>query len=260
MYARRVCNKAAKIGNAMRVVYLIATLATAMLVTGTGTAAAALLQIEPVLLELNAPAGSGSLTLRNDQDTDVSVQTRVFHWVQTDGRESLDPTTDVVASPPIVTLAPGADYTIRVVRTAKTVVHGEESYRVWVDQLPASQRQSQSGVNILIRQSIPVFFRARQLTRPSVSWALRLEGGRLLIVASNSGDERLRIASLRLRDGAGATASFGDGLVGYVLGRSSVTFTIPNPPRGFGSGGDVSIAAESNNGPVHATAPLQILR
>ena len=181
----------------------------------------------------------------------------MFHWVQTDGHESLDPTTDVAASPPIVTLAPGDDYTVRVVRTAKTVVQGEESYRVWVDQLPASQRQSQSGINILIRQSIPVFFRARQLTRPNVSWTLRLEGGRLVIVASNSGDERLRIASLRLRDAAGATASFGNGLVGYVLGRSSVNFTIPNPPRGFGASGAVSIAAESNDGPIHATAQLQ---
>lgn len=240
----------------MSVVYLMAILVTSMWIAGAETASAALLQIEPVLLELNAPTASGTLTLRNDQDVDVSVQTRVFHWVQTDGHESLDPTNDVVASPPIVTLAPGGDYTIRVVRTARTVVHGEENYRVLVDQLPASQRQSRSGINILIRQSIPVFFRARQLTRANVSWTLHLDGGRLLIVASNSGDERLRIAALRLRDGAGAVASFGNGLVGYVLGRSSVTFTIPNPPRGFGAGGNVSIAAESNDGPVRATAQL----
>jgi len=242
----------------MKLIYLMAILATSMLVSGT--ASAAVLQIEPILLELNAPATSGTLTLRNDEDIDVSVQTRVFHWVQIDGQETLDPTGDVVASPPIVTLAPGADYTIRIVRTAATAVRGEESYRLWVDQLPASQRLSQSGVNILIRQSIPVFFRARQLTRASVSWTLRLQGGRLLIVAANSGDERMRIASLRLRDAAGKTASFGNGLVGYVLGRSSMTFIIPNPPREFGAGGDVSIAAESNYGPVDATAPLQILR
>ena len=241
-----------------KLIYLMAMLTASTL--AAARASPALLQIEPILLELNAPATSGSLTLRNDEDIDVSVQTRIFRWVQTDGQESLAPTTDVVASPPIVTLAPGADYTIRIVRTARSVVRGEESYRLWVDQLPPSERQSQSGVNILIRQSIPVFFRARQVTRASVSWTLRLEGERLLIVASNSGDERLRIASLRLSDRAGTTVSFGNGLVGYVLGHSSVTFIIAKPPRGFGAGGDVSISAESTSGPVDATAPLQILR
>jgi fimbrial chaperone protein len=242
----------------MKYIYLMAMLMTSML--AAGTAPAALLQVEPILLELNAPATAGSLTIRNDEDIDVSVQTRVFHWVQINGYEMLDPTTDVVASPPIVTLAPGEDYTIRIVRTATSGVHGEESYRLWVDQLPASPRLSQSGINILIRQSIPVFFRAAQITRPNVSWALRLEGGRLLITAANSGDDRLRIAALKLRDQAGTTASFGNGLVGYVLGRSSMTFIIPDPPRGFGAGGEVSVAATSDNGPIHAMVPLQTLR
>jgi fimbrial chaperone protein len=93
-----------------------------------------------------------------------------------------------------------------------------------------------------------------------VSWALHLQAGRLLITAANSGDERLRIASLKLRDQAGTTASFGNGLVGYVLGRSSMTFIIADPPRGFGASGEVSVAATSDNGPIHAMVPLQTLR
>jgi fimbrial chaperone protein len=242
----------------MKFILPIFILMTSML--AAGTASAALLQIEPILLEMNAPATAGSLTIRNDEDSAVSVQTRVFRWVQSNGYETLDPTTDVVASPPIVTLAPGADYTIRILRTATTVVQGEESYRLWVDQLPPSPRLVQSGVNILIRQSIPVFFQASQITRPNVSWALHLQAGRLLITAANSGDERLRIASLKLRDQTGTTASFGNGLVGYVLGRSSMTFIIADPPRGFGASGEVSVAATSDNGPIHAMVPLQTLR
>jgi fimbrial chaperone protein len=105
-----------------------------------------------------------------------------------------------------------------------------------------------------------VFFRAVQLTRADVSWSLAYEGGKLVVTASNSGDERLRIASLRLRDAAGSTINFGDGLVGYVLGRSSMRFNATNPPRGFGAEGPVSITAVSNNGPVHAAALLQIRR
>lgn len=226
-----------------------------------GAVDAAQLRVEPILVELTVPTVAGTLTLRNDEDVEVAVQTRVFRWSQSGGRENLEPATEVVASPPVVKLAPHADYTVRIVRTSKQPVHGEESYRVVVDQLPDPQRQRQAGaVNILVRQSIPVFFRASQLTKADVSWSLARQGGSLVVTVSNGGDERLRIASLRLRDAAGATIDFGNGLLGYSLGRSSIGFVATNPPHGFGAAGRVTIAAETNNGPIRTTAALQIQR
>ena len=233
-----------------------AALAIAVPCGTAGTACAAQLRVEPVLLELNAPAAAGSLTLRNDEDAEVVVQTRVMRWSQADGKETLEPTADVVASPPSVKLSPGADYVVRVVRVSKRPVRGEESYRVIVDQLPNVRRQQARAVNLLIRHSIPVFFRNPQLSAPNVAWSIGYEGDRLVVVAANSGDERLRIAALRLRDGAGATISFGNGLVGYALGRSSMSWIAPNHPRGFGTGGSVSITAETDKGPINAMAQL----
>jgi fimbrial chaperone protein len=220
-------------------------------------AAAEGIRVEPVTLELPPAASAGVLTLRNDASVDIAVQTRVFHWVQQDGAERLDPDETVVASPPIVTLAPGADYTVRIVRTSATPVMREASYRVWVDELPDPPDQTSSGITVLVRQSIPVFFRARRATPARVSWSLRRDGSELLVDAHNQGDQHLRIASLRLRDQAGRTLSFGNGLVGYVLGRSSMTFTFRNPPRDFARDGEVAISAESNAGAVNAIAPLQ---
>jgi len=207
-----------------------------------------------VLLEMNAPAAAGTLTLRNDEDSEVTIQTRVLRWSQSAGKETLEPTTDVVASPPAVTLAPGADYIVRVVRVTKQPVRGEESYRVIVDQLPRAGRQQSRSVSLLIRQSIPAFFRARELSLPAVTWSMSYDAGKLVVMASNTGDERLRIASLRLRDSSGATISFGNGLVGYVLGRSSMSWIAPIYPRGFANGGPVSITAETDKGPTHAVA------
>lgn len=235
----------------------IAILAIAALFGGGGRSLAAQLRVEPVLLELNAPAAAGSLTLRNDEAVDVVVQTRVLRWSQAGGKESLEPTTDVVASPPTVKLAPGADYVVRVVRVSKRPVRAEESYRVVVDQLPNVRRQQARAINLLIRHSIPVFFRNPQLSPSSVSWSLGYEGDKLVVVASNSGDERLRIASLRLRDAAGTTVSFGAGLVGYALGQSSMSWIAPSHPRGFGANGSVSITAETDKGPINAMAQLR---
>jgi fimbrial chaperone protein len=221
-----------------------------------GSARAALagqLRVEPVLLELNAPAAAASLTLRGGDDGEVVVQTRVLRWSQVNGKETLEPTSDVVASPPSVKLAPGGDYVVRVVRVTKRPVQAEESYRVLVDQLPDLRTQRTRSVNLLLRQSIPVFYRSRQITPSNVTWTLGYENDRLVVAASNAGDERLRIASLRLRDAANTSISFGDGLVGYVLGQSSMSWTAPNSPRGFGAGGTVSIDAETDKGPLHAS-------
>ena len=232
----------------------LAILATAALFSSAAASSAAQLRVEPVLLDLTAPAAAGSLTLRNDEDQEVVVQTRVMRWSQAGGKETLEPTTDVVASPPTVTMAPGVDYVVRVVRVSKQPVRGEESYRVIVDQLPNARRQQTRAVNLLIRHSIPVFFRNAQLNPSSVAWSLSRDGDKLMVVATNSGDERLRIASLRLRDGAGTTISFGSGLIGYVLGRSSISWTAPSHPRGFGANGSVSITAETDKGPINAMA------
>ncbi len=217
------------------------------------------LRVEPVLLELDAPAAASFLTLHNGTDREISVQTRVFRWLQSNGAEVLQPADEVAVSPPIVTIPPGADYTVRVVRTVSSEVRGEESYRLWVDELPDERRSWRAGLNILIRQSIPVFFRGPDLAAPSIDWSARLAGGQVQVTAHNGGDERVRLASLSLRDSTGTTASFGRGLIGYVLGHSSMTFTIPHPPRGFGAGGAVTIMAQGTSGMLHATAPLQTL-
>lgn len=231
---------------------------TATVLLGAGhIALATQLHVEPVLLEMNAPAAAGSLTLHNEEGSEVAVQTRILRWSQRDGTEALVPTTDVVVSPPTIKLAPGSDNIVRVVRVSKQPINGEESYRVIVDQLPDLRARQGRAVNILIRQSIPVFFRNPQLSPPNVAWSYHHEGGKLIVAASNGGDERLRIASLRLRDEAGESVFFGNGLVGYVLGHSSMNWSFPTPPKAFGMSGSVSVAAQSDKGPVNAVATIR---
>lgn len=219
---------------------------------------AAQLRVEPVMLELNEPAAAATLTLRNDDDVEVTAQTRVFRWSQSAGKEALEPTTDVVASPPTVKLSPHADYLVRVVRVTKQPIQGEESYRVFVDQIPQPHKQTARTINLLVRQSIPVFFRSRRLSVAAVSWSLAYEGDKLIVTARNEGEERLRIASLQLRNSAGQTIGFGGGLVGYALGRSSMSWVAPGSVRNFGTGGPVSISAVSDKGPINAVAPAPL--
>jgi fimbrial chaperone protein len=69
-------------------------------------------------------------------------------------------------------------------------------------------------------------------------------------VASNAGDRRIRLAKLKITDGKGDIANFGDGLAGYVLGHSAKIFAVPPNVKGFGAGGVATVSAQTDLGPL----------
>jgi fimbrial chaperone protein len=236
--------------------FLRLRLAAALLAANAAVSYAASLQVEPVLVDVKAPSAAATLTLRNGGPAPINAQIRVFRWSQTDGMEKLQPTTDVVASPPDANLTPKADYVVRIVRVLKQPVASEEGYRLLVDELPSPVQWQGRTVNLLVRNSIPVFFAPPQLGDPSVTWAVSVQGDKLSLSAQNNGDRRLRISSLRVRNSIGEVVTFGNGLLGYVLGRSSMNWATPGSARSFVGASTVSISAESDLGPIQAVATV----
>ena len=230
--------------------------AAALLLGACNWASAGSLQVEPVLVDVTAPGAASTLTLRNEGATPINAQIRVFRWSLVDGQEKLEPTDDVVASPPSVTLTPKGQYIARVVRVSKQPVMGEESYRLLIDQLPDLSQQKNGAVNLLVRYSIPVFFGAPDKKSPTVAWSLAIKGDKITLIARNNGERRLRISALNLRDANGKSISFGNGLAGYALGQSTKSWTAPGSARGFATNGSASISAQSDNGPIQAVASV----
>jgi fimbrial chaperone protein len=132
----------------MRAIVLLLTTALASLPTAL---CAASLQVAPVSIEVQAPAAAATLKLRNEGPSPINAQLRVFRWSQTNGEEKLEPTDDVVASPPIVALTPKTDYTVRLVRVTKRPILVGESYRLFVDELPEPKCLSGNRLNPLKR-------------------------------------------------------------------------------------------------------------
>ena len=208
------------------------------------------LRVAPVTLQLEAPQQATHLTVRNDGAAPMSVQARIYRWSQANGEDVLEPTDAVVVSPPIATLAPGAQSVIRVVRVARAELRGEESYRVLVDELPDPARARGGAVTLVVRHSIPVFFSAAD--RPhAVEWRAAPEAGGIRLSARNTGGRHLRIANLKLSAG-GAVMAARDGLVGYVLSGASASWLIP-ATRAAGAG-PITISAESAAGRFDAVA------
>lgn len=195
------------------------------LASTAGSAIAASLQVSPVLLEVPAPGAATSMVVRNTGDRPIMSQLRVFRWTQSNGVEKLEPTDEVVASPPSVELKPKQDYTVRLVRTAKRPVAGEEFYRVVVDELPDGVRKP-GTVAMVLRHSVPLFFQAQQASSAAPVYSVAQGRDGVTLRVDNRGDRRIQLSALTVRDASGRQVSFGAGLVGYALGRSTMQWTI----------------------------------
>jgi fimbrial chaperone protein len=229
---------------------LIRASLTALFASPCAMSQAASLQVAPVLVEVPAPGAAATLKLRNEGNRPLNAQIRIFQWTQVDGVDTLTPTNDVAASPPLASLRPNTDYTVRIVRTNKAPAAKEESYRLLIDELPERAAGQAVSVNIALRYSIPFFFTAPGGAPPKLNWEIQQRANKPVIVANNAGDRRIRLSRLKLTDARGGVANFGDGLAGYVLGHSTRTFAIPANAKGFGAGGVASISAQSDVGPV----------
>lgn len=228
--------------------------AIALLWAGLQSAGASSLRVSPTAIDMVAPSRTAVLRLRNDSSHPVHVQLRLFRWSQHGGVEKLEPTTDVVASPPTSKLDPGVDYVVRVVYVSKKPLRAEESFRVLVDEVPLRSARRAGTVNLVIRHSIPIFIRDANVKPPTVDWSIGVSGTSLLLAARNAGEGRLKLFDLHLSQG-GRKIAARTGLLGYVLGGSEMTFKLDHSAKV--AQGPIRLQARTNSGPIDTTASIK---
>jgi fimbrial chaperone protein len=129
----------------------------------------------------------------------------------------------------------------------------EETYRVFIDEIPESKKASKSGtVTMAFRYSIPVFFLPRTAEPPALTWSQELRDGKLFVSATNTGGRRVRVADIAIANGKGNPVTVAKGLAGYVLARSSKSWVAPVTVQK--SVQPLLITAQSDSGPINAQA------
>jgi fimbrial chaperone protein len=228
---------------------------TLHLLSMTAVATAGSLQVSPVNIQVQAPVAASTVTLQNLGKDRVNAQVRIFEWKQVNGKDELVPTRSVVASPPALKMAAGKKSVIRIVRTDKAPLQGEENYRLMIDEIPTLKDSGSTAVNFAVRYSLPVFFSPPGI-ESELSWSAHLSNGRLVLRARNDGERRVKLSDLRISGKSGKTMSFGSGLAGYVLGKSTREWTLKVSSKVASSGTAISILAESDNGPIEASTKV----
>jgi fimbrial chaperone protein len=228
---------------------ILAAAATAVLVSVSafGLAQASTLRVSPVGLDLPVGQNATTLSLFNDDVSPLNVQIRVFRWKQVDGKDVLEPATDVVASPPIAKVAAGAQRTVRVVRLDAKLPDKQESYRLIVDELPPPLSDGGRQVTLLMRHSIPLFF-AASTDKAKMTWTLTRSQDVQTLTASNAGGHHLRLSNVRIVDGAGAVLVERKGLIGYALPGATMSW----PTGAFAPSAGLRLIADTDAGPIDA--------
>ena len=244
----------------------------------SAAAQAATLQISPVTIEFSASENATGLTLRNPGDTPLYGQVRVFQWGQAHGEDVLTPTTDVIASPPLIEVAPHGDQLVRLVRAnasssaagagvaqstqaasgAVGLAGGERSYRLLIDELPAPGTAGTEGVTIRLRYSVPVFVEAPAggAAQPLLAWHLVHAAQGYALRADNAGAKRAQIAAVELLDAGGHRWDVTRGLLGYALAGQGRQWSVPVPPDAK-FGGALKVRATVNTRPVEETVTVE---
>lgn len=212
---------------------------------------AASLEVSPTSIEMVSPKAAETISLNNTSAAPINAQIRVQRWMQTSEGEKLVDTTDVVASPPATTIAPGSQQSIRLVRVNKAAPKGEESFRILVNELPSKAPVNGSAIKFTMNYSVPLFVVGTARKTPRVSWVIEKEAGHTFVAARNSGERRSKVAGLTLKQ-SGKEFVVGKGLNGYVLAGSSMRWAIPSSVAL--SNGPVTIVARDDEGTIHAEA------
>ncbi|BAN27256.1 fimbrial biogenesis chaperone [Caballeronia insecticola] len=225
----------------------------AVLTLGTidGSAWAAALQVSPIRLDLSVDKPAAALTLHNDGSVPLNAQVRVFAWTQSLDEDHLERTSEIVASPPIVRIAPNGDQTIRILRVSHAPLAREETYRLLIDEIPNGQSATATGVRMQLRYSVPVFAGVSDERAPPLALTLERKdaqaGAPLMLRAANNTDLHAQLSRVRLEWPDGQSTQLSAGLLGYALPRAVRRWPVAGAPANVTS---ATVHALVNGEPV----------
>lgn len=184
------------------------------------------IQISPTRIHLDANQRVQALTLRNTSNRDISFQVELVNWLQNDGDDHYESTSDLLATPPIFTVPARQQQIVRVGLRRPPGTTEELAYRIFIQELPEPTTDDFTGLKMVLRMGIPIFVApATGQTDHQLDWRAELnDSGQLQLRLNNQGTGHAQITELTLRHGDQA---FQPGGMFYVLPSSTRIRALP---------------------------------
>lgn len=209
---------------------------------------AQMLSVLPVNVFLQPGEHTATLTVTNTATKPTSIQIRSYEWGQAaSGDDQLTPTDAVLASPPLVTIAPSATQVVRLV-LRRSPQNNEATYRILLDQIPGPAEPG--VVQMVLRLSIPIFALPSSRLAPQLHAHVERNREKWYLVASNTGSahETLRDIALVARDGQKIPAD--PRVSPYVLAGATRRWALDAAPDALHVGESLKLTARGVAGPV----------
>jgi len=220
-------------------------------VVTTVPASAGSFKVNPVQINLPADRRVASLTISNSDAAPVSIRVVTLAWTQIDGTDVYTPTTNVITSPPIFTIAPGKTQLIRVGLVSRS---GPGAYRVIFEEIPRDA-PVEGRVQVTLRLDLPLYVLPRGRGQADLGWrAWTNPSGDLIVEGRNRGSLHGQILGLAAsRAGQAAIVSK---QMGVVLPGSARRWNL-GKHKGFAAGSPLALALRSPTGETKSNVVLE---
>ncbi len=209
--------------------------------------AASSILVWPIYQVIESDENSSALWLENKGDAPVGLQIRIMSWKQIDFQDRYADQSNVIATPPFMTLEPGKRNMIRLIRVNPPPANTEQAYRIIIDEIsaPYQQNSPQMGLQFQMRYLLPLFLDGQgiwtharpdkrradtQPTLPVLSWRISAVGGKNYLYVRNRGVVHARLSNVYWsadRSGKGSRTTLTDGFLGYVLPGQEMRWPLP---------------------------------
>jgi len=240
----------------IQVLFGQALLGLAFLSALPGAAEAAAFTVAPVRVTLSAKQTIAAITVSNTSSEPTLVQLETMQWSQAQEKEILDPSTGVLATPPIFSIPAGGSQIVRVGLRRAPDAKQELTYRLILREIPPAERTA--GLRVTLKVSLPVFVApVAANAAPLLRWrALRTADGNIRIVAANAGTAHVQLGQLEIAQAADGTPVATRPTADYVLPDNTRTWIV-SPKSALVAGTLLRVSSQTDAGKVQSDVALE---
>jgi len=163
-------------------------------------------EVSPIRVTFQPNESTTLMTVRNDGQERLRLQVSVMAWDQNkQGEMVLTPTDDIIFYPNLLTIDAGAQRNLRL-GTSNVVVTKEQTYRIFVEELPSNQKFQTTGVRVVTKMSIPIFIKPMKADVRNSIDRIALQGSDFSFDVINRGNVHIQPREVRVK-GTGADGS-----------------------------------------------------
>ncbi|MCX7770913.1 MAG: fimbria/pilus periplasmic chaperone [Proteobacteria bacterium] len=156
-------------------------------------------RISPIRVELSPQDKSASITVFNEDKHPINFQVKAMEWTQDEkGKDNYKESEDIIFFPKVFTIEPGKERLIRI--GIKNINPSKErTYRLFVEEVPQTDRKNGVAVQIALRFGVPIFIKP---LKEETNWEIikkSVEKGSFVLEIQNKGNHHFNILYVKIR-------------------------------------------------------------